>query len=150
MKRGKYGSYWKNTSGNDLVKELVKKGGPEMKYSFEKMLEGESVNLEVEDNVNLRELEVGDIYSLLLQSGYLTYEEEDGVRKYKLPNKEVRDFISSPIQEIDKELKISGMIEKLFMERDWRGLEEVLQSTVMEIMNYFDVPYDVVRYFFFI
>ena len=108
------------------------------------------MELKSEDNVNLRELEVRDIYSLLLQSGYLTYEEGDGVRKYKLPNKEVRDFISSPIQEIDKELKISGMIEKLFMERDWRGLEEVLQSTVMEIMNYFDVPYDVVRYFFFI
>ena len=108
------------------------------------------MELKSEDNVNLRELEVRDIYSLLLQSGYLTYEEEDGVRKCKLPNKEVRDFISSLIQEIDKELKISGMIEKLFMERDWRGLEEVLQSTVMEIMNYFDVPYDVVRYFFFI
>ena len=61
-------------------------------------------------------------------------------RKYKLPNKEVRDFISSPIQEIDKELKISGMIEKLFIERDWKGLEEVLQSNVMEIMSYFDVP----------
>ena len=108
------------------------------------------MELKSEDNVNLRELEVRDIYSLLLQSGYLTYEEEDGVRKCKLPNKEVRDFISSLIQEIDKELKISGMIEKLFMERDWRGLEEVLQSTVMEIMNYFDVPYDVVRDFFFI
>ena len=140
MKRGKYGSYWKNTSGNDLVKELVKKGGPEVKYSFERMLEGESVNLKVEDNVNLRELEVGDIYSLLLQSGYLTYEEKDGVRKYKLPNKEVRDFVSSLIQEIDKELKSSGMIEKLFIERDWKGLEEVLQSNVMEIMSYFDVP----------
>jgi len=140
LKRGRYGPYWKNTSGNDLIKELVKKGGPEVKYSLEIMLEGESVNLEVEDNVNLRELEAGDIYSLLLQSGYLTYEEEDGVRKYKLPNKEVRDFISSLIQEIDKELKISGMIEKLFIERDWKGLEEVLQSNVMEIMSYFDVP----------
>ena len=133
-------SYWKNTSGNDLVKELVVKGGPEVKYSFERMLEGESVNLEVEDNVNLRELTERDIYSLLLQSGYMTYEEEDGVRKYKLPNKEVRDFVSSLIQEIDKELKSSGMIEKLFIERDWKGLEEVLQSNVMEIMSYFDVP----------
>ena len=36
--------YWKNTSGNDLVKELVKKGGPEVKYSLERMLEGENVN----------------------------------------------------------------------------------------------------------
>ena len=98
------------------------------------------MNLEVEDNVNLRELTERDIYSLLLQSGYMTYEEEDGVRKCKLPNKEVRDFISSLIQEIDKELKISGMIEKLFIERDWKGLEEVLQSNVMEIMSYFDVP----------
>tara|TARA_B100000965_G_scaffold33425_1_gene24700 strand:- start:671 stop:775 length:105 start_codon:yes stop_codon:yes gene_type:complete len=34
----------------------VKKGGPEVKYSLERMLERESINLEVEDNVNLREL----------------------------------------------------------------------------------------------
>jgi len=38
LKRGKYGPYWKNTSGNDLIKELVKKGGPEVKYSLERML----------------------------------------------------------------------------------------------------------------
>ena len=44
LKRGKYGPYWKNTSGNDLIKELMKKGGPEVKYSLERMLEGENVN----------------------------------------------------------------------------------------------------------
>jgi len=38
LTRGKYGPYWKNTSGNDLIKELVKKGGPEVKYSLERML----------------------------------------------------------------------------------------------------------------
>ena len=133
-------SYWKNTSGNDLVKELVKKGGPEVKYSFERMLEGESVNLEVEDNVNLRELEVGDIYSLLLQSGYLTYEEKDGVRKYKLPNKEVRDFISYLIQEINKELKLPESIEKAFIRRDWEKLKRLLHSSMSKILSYFDVP----------
>jgi len=140
LKRGKYGSYWKNTSGNDLVKELVKKGGPEMKYSFERMLEGESVNLEVEDNVNLRELTEGDIYSLLLQSGYLTYEEKDGVRKYKLPNKEVKDFISYLIQEINKELKLPESIEKAFIRRDWEKLKRLLHSSMSKILSYFDVP----------
>ena len=133
-------SYWKNTSGNDLVKELVKKGGPEVKYSFEKMLEGESVNLEVEDNVNLRELTEGDIYSLLLQSGYLTYEEEDGVRKYKLPNKEVKDFIFYLIQEINKELKLPEGLEKAVVRRDWEKLERLLHSSMSKMLSYFDVP----------
>ena len=140
LKRGKYGSYWKNTSGNDLVKELVKKGGPEVKYSFERMLEGESVNLEVEDNVNLRELQVGDIYSLLLQSGYLTYEEGDGVRKYKLPNKEVRDFISSLEDKLNKEIKIPEGIEELLVERDWEKLEKALELGIIRTMSYFDLP----------
>ena len=140
LKRGKYGSYWKNTSGNDLVKELVKKGGPEVKYSFERMLEGESVNLEVEDNVNLRELQVGDIYSLLLQSGYLTYEEKDGVRKYKLPNKEVRDFISSLEDKLNKEIKIPEGIEELLVERDWEKLEKALELGIIRTMSYFDLP----------
>ena len=71
MKRGKYGSYWKNTSGNDLVKELVKKGGPEVKYSLERMLEGENVNWEVKFKRVDRER-----YLLSFLSVYLTYEEE--------------------------------------------------------------------------
>ena len=141
LKRGKYGSYWKNTSGNDLVKELVKKGGPEVKYSFEKMLEGESVNLEVEDNVNLRELEVGDIYSLLLQSGYLTYEEKDGVRKYKLPNKEVKDFFKELLSEIDKKIYEENL-EDYFERKEWVKFEKTLKESVEEALSYYDIPTD--------
>ena len=61
LKRGKYGPYWKNTSGNDLIKELVKKGGPEVKYSLERMLGNQSVEIKLEDNLNLRELTKRDM-----------------------------------------------------------------------------------------
>ena len=138
LKRGRYDSYWKNTSGNDLIKELVKKGGPEVKYSFERMLEGESVNLEVEDNVNLRELTEGDIYSLLLQSGYLTYEEEDGVRKYKLPNKEVRDFISSLVQEITNKIEDKGLEEYVLL-KDWLEFENSLEASIARGISFYDI-----------
>ena len=134
-------SYWKNTSGNDLVKELVKKGGPEVKYSFERMLEGESVNLEVEDNVNLRELQVGDIYSLLLQSGYLTYEEKDGVRKYKLPNKEVKDFFKELLGEINKKIYEENL-EDYFERKERVKFEKTLKESVEEALSYYDIPTD--------
>ena len=98
------------------------------------------MELKSEDNVNLRELEVRDIYSLLLQSGYLTYEEEDGVRKYKLPNKEVRDFISSLEDKLNKEIKIPEGIEELLVERDWEKLEKALELGIIRTMSYFDLP----------
>mgnify|MGYP001245260221 CR=1 FL=1 len=138
LKRGKYGPYWKNTSGNDLIKELVKKGGPEVKYNFERMLERESVNLEVEDNVNLRELTEGDIYSLLLQSGYLTYEEKDGVRKYKLPNKEIRDFISSLVQEITNKIEDKGLEEYVLL-KDWLEFENSLEASIARGISFYDI-----------
>ncbi len=132
--------FWRNTTCSTLIREIIKKGGPEVKYALERMLNGESVEIELEENVNLRELDEKDIYSLLFQSGYLTYEEINKVRRYKLPNKEVSNFISSLVKNMEQEMKISSTIERLFLTKDWKVLEEVLQSSVMEIMSYFDVP----------
>jgi len=91
--------------------------------------------------VNLRELEVGDIYSLLLQSGYLTYEEKDGVRKYKLPNKEVKDFFKELLGEINKKIYEENL-EDYFERKEWIKFEKTLKESVEEALSYYDIPTD--------
>ena len=132
------GSYWKDTGGDDLIGPLIKRGGPEVKYMLEEMLAGNSVELEVRENINLRKLSLIDIYSILLQTGYLTYEDED-LKKYKLPNKEVRDFIEGLVKEID-EIIIGNLteLEIMFNDKDWDLLKETLEDSLMEAMSYYD------------
>ena len=132
-------SYWKNTSGNDLVRELVRKGGPEIKYNLEKMLNGESLKLELEESINLRNLRAKDIYSLLLQSGYLTYEELGGESKCKLPNREVREFVEELLREID-EIVFEKSLEEQFLEKNWEEVEKLIQNGVSRGISYYDIP----------
>ena len=62
------------------------------------------------------------------------------MRKYKLPNKEVRDFISSLEDKLNKEIKIPEGIEELLVERDWEKLEKALELGIIRTMSYFDLP----------
>ena len=130
--------YWKNTSGNELLKELIKRGGPEIKYSLEEMLLGNSIELEIEDNVNLRNLDIEDVYGILLQAGYLTYEDENR-EKYKLPNKEVKKIIKSFLKKINDNIALTK-IEQLINLSNWRELDKELKRYIFNSLSYYDPP----------
>lgn len=42
-KKGKYDTYWSNTSGNGLVNLLIQKGNPNIKQIMEDLLQGKSL-----------------------------------------------------------------------------------------------------------
>lgn len=70
---GEYGTYWADTSENSLVSKLVKEGTPQIKMCFEKLLEGEELVAEFDEQVVFEQLQQkkGAIWSILLASGYL-------------------------------------------------------------------------------
>ena len=139
LKQRELAPYWKNKSGDDLLKKFIKKGGPEVKYSLEEMLLGNSLELEAENDINLRDLDEKDIYGLLLQSGYLTYEKIDEVIKYKLPNKEVKKIIDDLLKIINKKLVNNlSNLEQLIDNRDWDSLKEELEDNLLEALSFYD------------
>ena len=103
------------------------------------MLNGESLNLEIKENVNLRDLTTSDIYTLLLQSGYLTYEEKKEIKRYKLPNKEVRDFVKILIREVDEGTGLTD-IEIFVDNSNWKGLEKEIRRYIFNSLSYYDPP----------
>lgn len=70
---GKVGPYWANTSSNNLVGKLIREGSRDIKISFEKLLLGESLVAEIDEQIIYGELDIDEraIWSLLLASGYL-------------------------------------------------------------------------------
>ena len=72
-KKGKYDTYWSNTSGNGLVNQLIQKGNPDIKQTMEDLLQGNSFEAEIDEKIVFDQLNGGAdaVWSLLLATGYL-------------------------------------------------------------------------------
>lgn len=71
--KGKLAAYWANTSSNSLIGQLIREGNKDVKLSFEKLLAGESLVTEIDEQIVYNTLNEDEtaIWSLLLASGYL-------------------------------------------------------------------------------
>lgn len=73
LDKGKFATYWANTSGNGLVSKLLQEGNAEIKMQFELLLQGEKLHKMIDEQVVYNQLDDNEdvIWSLLVASGYL-------------------------------------------------------------------------------
>ena len=145
---GKAGAYWANTSGNDLVKKLIKEGRPEVKKNIAGLLEGEKIESHIIENISFPDLKTGEskIYSLLLFSGYLKCErewlqEDEWWCELVIPNREVkyiyRHIIKDWLEQGYGNEKLKQMCLAL-VKGEIDIFEEYLQDFVVTTLSYFD------------
>ena len=105
-------AYWVNTSGNDIVKKLIKNADEMTKNEIEILINGGTIDKALSANITYNELEenIDNIWSMLFFTGYLTYteekREEGAVTSYyslKIPNKELYYIYENIIKEWFKE-----------------------------------------------
>lgn len=72
LKSGKFSTYWANTSSNNLVSKLLRESSRSVKISFEKLMNGESIQAAIDEQIVYTQLNEKEqsIWSLLLASGY--------------------------------------------------------------------------------
>ena len=99
------GNYWINTSGNDVIEEFMGFIEPEDVDLMQDLLDGKSITAEVRTSLCYRDLQnhdINDFWTLLLYTGYLTFEpqshnpESDEYNLY-IPNEEIRKCFKSKI-----------------------------------------------------
>ena len=73
LDKGKYGTYWANTSSNGLVGKLIQEGSSRIKTSFEALLFGKPISCGIDEQIVYQNLDSSEsaVFSLLLASGYL-------------------------------------------------------------------------------
>lgn len=73
LDKQKAGPYWTNTSSNSLIGNLIRRGTRQVKETFEKLLAGNSITTEIDEQIVYNQLDLDEnaIWSLLLASGYL-------------------------------------------------------------------------------
>ena len=95
--------YWINTSDNALIRQLLDKNDSKVLDDLKAVFSGNVIEEVITDNIVFSDLEdVDTIWSLMLFSGYLTYDRAEisditGAKTYflKIPNYEVQSFFKN-------------------------------------------------------
>ena len=147
LDKKKAGLYWANTSSNKLIEKLLRESNSGIKQSFERLLGGESLHMEIDEQIVYDQLMVkkNTIWSLLLASGYLkvveaVFSEETGRTYYELTltNREVKIMFENMIQGWFAENSSYNAFIKALLLDDVKAMNTYMNQVAMETFSYFD------------
>ena len=131
-------AYWVDTSGNDLINNVLKMTNKNIITALERLFNGDGLKQNLSGTSDLSKIEV---WELLLFSGYLTVEEKINQDNYilRLPNKEVKSLFRKTFIEtyIARGSKLSFLMESL-IENKIEDYEENLQEILLTSVSYND------------
>lgn len=155
LDKGKYTTYWANTSSNSLIEKLLREGNRKMKEKFEQLLQGESVWSAIEEQIVYDQLNGNEkaVWSLLLASGYLkvvSYETYDSVPEGRQPqyqlaltNFEVKLMFQEMVRGwfAGAEENYNDFIQA-FLQNDIDAMNEYMNRITRTVFRYFDTAGD--------
>ena len=108
-------NYWANTSGNDLIRRLLKKANLTTKNEVEELLNGGQITKRMKQELTYREVDdsIENVWSVLYATGYLTgkhVEQEDAdIFRLWIPNGEIRKLFYELVEDWFSEMTRSDM-----------------------------------------
>ena len=135
-------AYWVDTSGNDLIKDVLKNITKNTIEALERLFNGEGLKQNISGTSDLSKLlSEEELWELMLFSGYLTVEEKIDQDNYvlRLPNKEVRTLYRKTFFEryFGRGSKLLYLMEAL-TENRIDEYEERLQEILLTSVSYND------------
>ena len=142
----KYDTHWANTSGNGLVGKLIREGDKGIKTEFEKLLNGESIDAKIDEQIIFSQL-TGNrnaIWSLLLASGYLKVVNavfsSAGKPTYQLAltNYEVKCMFETMIEGWFAQTEDFGEFISAMFKGDVKSIKHYMNKVALNTFSYFD------------
>ena len=135
-------AYWVDTSGNDLINDVLKIVRKDIIRDLKKLFDGEGLRQNLSGTSDLsRLLSEEEIWELMLFSGYLTIQEKIDNKNYilRLPNKEVKELFKDTFIEryFGRGNKLIDLMEAL-TENRIEDYEETLQDILLKSVSYND------------
>ena len=137
-------NYWANTSGNDLIRRLLKKADQTTRNEVERLINGESITKNIRQELTYRDVEdsIDNIWSVLYSTGYLTQCGRLPGRQMKLslPNREMRELFIDLAKEWFEETTLadSARIERFcaaFPAGDVKTIQEMLRDYLWDSIS---------------
>lgn len=136
------GAYWINTSGNALIKELLKNSDKMVFDILNNLFNGKETVVYISQSIALgNNLSPDDLWELLLFSGYLTIKEKIDMNTYfvRIPNNEIMTFFKNLY--VDIIFNGLGTISRLKVALLTKNLDEIiscLENLVLNAMSTYD------------
>ena len=151
LDKGKYGTYWANTSSNSLIGKLIREGNKNIKITFETLLKGNSIYCPIDEQIIYNQLNNNEdaIWSLLLASGYLKvlgYDKEelleygeDVMYELTLTNHEVLRMFYGMVRGWFRQTKSNyNEFVKSMLDGNIKEMNAYMNRVAKEIFSYFD------------
>ena len=103
-------NYWANTSGNDLIRRMLKNANLTTKNEVEELLNGGQITKRIKQELTYREIDdsIENVWSVLYAAGYLTgvhVEQEDAdMFRLWIPNGEIRKLFYELVEDWFREV----------------------------------------------
>lgn len=134
--------YWANTSSNSLVGTLIRTGSRNIKMEFESLLQGNSIQSVIDDEMVFSQLNGGGknaVWSLLYASGYLkTIEIQGDVYELELTNYEVRKMFETMINSWFNVDENYNDFVKSLLNADLESMNEYMEQVAEALFSSFD------------
>jgi hypothetical protein len=136
-------SYWKNTSGNEIIRSFIDYAGSNITRKLETLLAGNSIEQKIEENLTYDYLHSSEenLWSILYLTGYLTKAQEESQNSLEtertalvIPNLEVKEIYQNTILKwFDDSVK--GWERKKLFQAVWDGNEELLSAEMTKLLR---------------
>ena len=141
-------NFWENTSHNDIIRTFLSCEGMDVTDSFEKLLTGETIEVNITENLTYENLTDSEenLWSVLYLTGYLTKDIKNPVSGktkafLKIPNAEIMDiFRKSVVRWFDEKIAVRDR-SKLFdvlWNADTGRLSDLISELLFETISYHD------------
>ena len=141
-------NFWENTSHNDIIRTFLSYEGMDVTDSFERLLAGETIEVEITDNLTYENLTDSEenLWSVLYLTGYLTKDNRQPLQGkskvfLKIPNAEIMEiFRKSVVRWFDERIAVrdrSSLFKALWNE-DVSSLSELISDLLFETISYHD------------
>ena len=141
--------YWLNTSGNSIVKELLKRTDKEQAQELQALLQGGSVNAKIDEGVIYSDIykNRNALYTMLLTTGYLTPVSKPVTRGFmlsavlRIPNREIASVYATEIVERIENMEgnpnLLNFLENL-LSGNAEGFSDELNKYLLTLTSYYD------------
>lgn len=152
LKSGRFSTYWVNTSSNNLVSKLLRESSRGVKVSFEKLMNGETIQTAIDEQIVYTQLgeKEQSIWSLLLASGYLKVVKHNS---YALEINRYAESYELALTNLEVEIMFRNMINdwfgnsasdyndfvKALLEGDVKAMNVYMNRVALNTFSYFDV-----------
>lgn len=146
--QGEINEYWANTSENTLIQNIIELGKREKKFNdiLYQLVTSKSITCYISQNVTLRDIYLNptQIISLLIASGYLTYDEKniDDTYHIIIPNKEIQKIFSREIVIQNSSLSNSSITTNFinaFKNNNINEMEKCINNYLLNAFSYFEL-----------